>query len=211
METGKKKKQLAISILDSDPFEIKETLQLLHSLGIKNIHLDIGDTSFIPNITFGLAFINKLLQHDFIFDLHFMVNDPISLLEKLKLPKNCTVTVHYEIPDFECTLSYLRLYKVCIGVAIKPSTEIKSKILVDKVLIMGVEPGFGGQMMDLGCARMITKVREMMDCEIGIDGGVNDKSIQRVIDADYFVVGSHFFKSKDKKKCISDLEDILNK
>ncbi|KAM0685603.1 hypothetical protein COBT_003185 [Conglomerata obtusa] len=139
-----------------------------------------------------------------------MVKDPLLIIKQLVIPKNSTITFHYEIPNFEEVYKYLCNIDVQIGIAIKPSTNIEHKINVDKVLIMTVEPGFGGQKMEVECGSKIAQLRKLFNCKIGIDGGVNNVSIGNVISADYFVVGSYFFSSKDKRKCVDELLDIIN-
>ncbi|KAM0676100.1 hypothetical protein GVAV_000062 [Gurleya vavrai] len=204
-------KRIEISLLDSDPSQIKQTLQNLLELNIKNIHLDIGDTSFIPNITFGMPFLKMILKHDFEFDLHFMLENPLIIIKQLEIPKNSTITIHKEIKDYKNTINYLKEKHFKIGVAIKPDTEINDFVHIDKLLIMTVEPGYGGQNMILDCIKKIEKYKLLFNGEIGIDGGVNFKNINKVSKADYFVVGSYFFKHENQKKCLDELYEIIFK
>lgn len=202
-------KRIEISILDADPLNIHDTLINLKQIGVTHLHLDIGDTSFIPNITMGMPVIKKILAYDFYFDLHFMVSNPLILIKQLAIPKSSTITVHYEISNFENVMHHIKSIGCKIGVAIKPKTTLKN-LEVDKVLIMTVEPGHGGQKMIPECVKKIDLLRREFKGEIGIDGGVNIETLDDVIDADYFVVGSYFFNSQDHEACYHELLEKLS-
>lgn len=211
-------KQIAISILDVNPTKLTSFLHQCKKVGVSHLHIDIGDTSFIPTITMSILTVLYIKSHDFNFDLHFMVNNPLSLITSLESKiQNCYITIHYEIDNFKETINYLVKNKIKnkwrIGVAIKPNTyDIIENDEIDRILIMTVEPGYGGQRMLKECVEKVKYYRDRIriGCSIGVDGGVNEENIGVVKDADYFVVGSHFVNSENKIECLESLYREIN-
>lgn len=203
---------ISISILDSDLLNINQVLIDLKNEGIKNVHLDILDTSFVPNISFGPGLVNKILEFDFIFDIHLMVENPILILDLLNLERVDTITVHYEIKNLTETLKYIKNHNKKIGLAVNPDTDIK-KIPEDvsRILIMTVHPGFGNQSFIERCVKKVENGRiDRSKYEIGVDGGINLSTISKVSHFDYIVIGSAYFKSKDKNEFIRKVNEKIN-
>jgi ribulose-phosphate 3-epimerase len=201
---------ISISILDSDLLNINQVLVDLKKEGITNIHLDILDTSFVPNISFGPGLINKILEFDFVFDIHLMVETPIVILDLLNLERVDTVTVHYEIKNIQETIRYIKNKNIKIGLAINPDTGIKEiPQEVSRILIMTVYPGFGNQSFIERCIK--NEKIDRSKYQIGVDGGINLSTISKVSHFDYIVIGSAYFKSKDRKEFIRKINEKINK
>lgn len=192
--------RISISILDADLLNIETVLKDLKKNGVNRIHLDILDTSFVNNISFGTSIVNRILEYDFVFDLHLMVNEPIKILKQLILKKADIVTVHWESKGREEAISYLKESGCRIGIAINPDTPINEFPLesITMILIMAVFPGFGGQSFIKDTISKIEKLKGKV--EIGVDGGINLETICHVKDCNLIVIGSAYFKSKDKKE-----------
>lgn len=203
-------KTISISILDSDPLNIEKTLNSLDTLNIKNIHLDIMDTSFVNNISFGINTINKILDFDFVFDVHLMVSKPNIVARKLNLERVDRLIYHAEITQEEKNKLNFDVKK---GIAINPGTsifldnKIDPKIINEEfVLVMTVEPGLGGQSFKTEC---IDKI-DLQSKIVGVDGGINLDTIKLVKNADFFVIGSAFFKANDKENFIRQVYEIID-
>lgn len=192
--------KLCVSILDVEMHLMSETLDKLKEAGIKNIHLDVIDTSFSSNISFGISSLNYILGFDFNFDIHFMIENPLKIIGKLNLKEGTRITVHSE--------EYLDIPGYNVGIALNPNKSVEDiKHLFHKishVLVMGVEPGYGGQEFKYSCLDKIRELKEL-GIVVGIDGGVNDKTIKEVKNADFIVVGSCIIKSDDISKSIGSL------
>lgn len=196
-------KIISISILNSDPLRIADTLNSLEDINIKNIHLDIMDTSFVNNISFGIDATNELLNYNFIFDVHLMVGKPKIVADKINLSKIDRLIYHYEISNEEKDKLN---YNVKKGAAVNPNTPTKNTNLKEEfVLIMSVEPGLGGQSFIKDTSEKINLPGKV----VGVDGGINLETIKYVREADFFVVGSAFFKSEDKEGFLRKMFDII--
>lgn len=239
-------KNISISILNSgnipnlfnDLKDIKdklETVKVKDGLFDINIHFDVMDGKFVNNTGIDLKYIKMAKDMGFHTDTHLMVKDPIldKYIENAIVNGTDELTIHYEIESFEETLNYLNIRKnkilkergkkLIIGVAIKPNTRveelIKYKHLFSKLLIMTVEPGYGGQKYISEVNEKIKKARVLFDEHIiQIDGGINMETIEEPlrIGVDSFVMGMYLVKlSKDKlyNKLISlsikkDIEEL---
>lgn len=200
-------KKLSISILDLDITNLDQSMNELKNLNIKNIHIDIIDTSFTNNISFGISTINKILKYSsFEFFIHIMIKNPLLIIDKLDLgDKRIKIAVHSHFEDI------LKINNIISVIAISPNQEIKDleKIILKfkNALVMTVNPGFGGQELLINCVEKIKKIQDL-GLEVTVDGGVNISNIDKVKQADFIVVGSAITKSKDKKTALSSL---LNK
>lgn len=192
--------KLSISILDIEVEKMSEKLEELRCQGIRNIHLDIIDTSFTSNISFGISTINYILSFEFNFDIHFMIKNPMKIIEKLKIKNGTKLTVHSE--------EFLEIPGYRIGIALNPDESIeKIQNFVHKVshvLVMGVEPGQGGQTFMSSCISKIHQLKSLGIC-VGVDGGINKENIRQVKDADFIVVGSYITKSENIVQSLSAL------
>jgi len=202
--------KIAPSVLSADFSAMREALKEITESGAPWIHLDVMDGFFVPNITFGQKFIKDIRPHsNLFFDTHLMIENPVKYVSEFASSGSQAITVHYEA----CENPVLVLRKIrelgCLaGISIKPNTniEVLEPLLdeIDLVLVMSVNPGFGGQSF---IPNSIDKVKWLKDSRkdrkylISIDGGINDLTVSAVYDAgiDVAVTGSAFFKANDKK------------
>ena len=204
---------VAPSVLSADFSDIRGALSEIRQSGTSWVHLDVMDGIFVPNITFGPKFIKDIRSHsDLFFDAHLMVEDPSRYIEQfVKAGCDC-ITVHTEAcKDIGSTLKQISNSGIKCGLTVKPATPV-SEVQpylddVDLVLVMSVEPGFGGQGL---IPKTLDKVRWLKDARkgrkylISIDGGVNLNTISEVSESgvDVVVTGSAFFNAEDKKEFV---------
>lgn len=202
---------IGISVLDSDFGDLEGELQRLRESGVTHVHIDIMDTSFVDNISFGPAIANRILKHGFVFDIHMMVADPMKILVQLDLQRVSLVTVHHSM-DRGRVFEHLRSRGVQTGVAVSPGTAVEDVDLEDAdfVLVMTVEPGFGGQKLIGECLQKIQRVKES-GRRAGVDGGVNMDNIGLLGDADYVVVGSAYFKAGERRLFLEAMNERWRK
>lgn len=198
------------SILSADFSSLKETLSQLKTAGIKVVHFDVMDNHFVPNLTFGHKFIEDLRKHsDLMFDTHLMIDKPEDNITHYIKAGADLITVHYEATAPEAIALMSRTVRSSgkkFGLSIKPATPAHVLTgllpLLDLILVMTVEPGFGGQPIIEDCIGKISSLKKMtadFKTIIQVDGGVNKDNISRIVKegADWLVVGSAFFKEKD--------------
>lgn len=204
--------QLSISVLNSDLATLADTVKKLTSVGIRVIHLDIMDGNFVPNISFGSSVVKSLRKHTkSFFDVHLMINSPQKMYIEYINAGADLIVFHYEsIPKIQIKnlIHKIKINNTFCGISIKPDTDVDEIIpyldMIDIVLIMTVEPGFGGQRMLPKCLSKIftlNKYREQkkLDFLISCDGGINERNIVEVIKlgCELPVVGSAIFNSKN--------------
>lgn len=184
------------------------------------VHLDVMDGMFVPNITFGPKFISDIRPFtDLYFDAHLMVQEPSRFIESFAKAGCDNITVHVEAcRDVRATLDLIKSYGVACGLSIKPETPISvlEPFLdeVDMVLVMSVNPGFGGQGLipeTLDKVQELVSLRGERDFLIEIDGGVNARTISDVFDSgvDVAVTGSAFFGANDKAEFVDKMSKGL--
>jgi ribulose-phosphate 3-epimerase len=201
--------KLDLSILNLDYKNVERDLKELIDI-LDYVHLDVMDGVFVNNISFGPDFIKSIRSlTDKTFDTHLMIIDPIKYIKQFAEAGSQYITFHVEAKsDVMETINLIKSYNVKPGISIKPNTKVEEikKYLpyVDQVLVMSVEPGFGGQGF---MPNSIDKVKELYNLRkennynylINIDGGINDKTIESVKDyIDMAVVGSYITKATDK-------------
>ena len=200
---------VAPSVLSADFSDIRGALSDIRQSGTSWVHLDVMDGMFVPNITFGPKFIKDIRPHsELFFDAHLMVEEPSRYIEQFAKAGCDCITVHTEAcKDIGETLKLIKSFGIKSGLTVKPATPIEDvePFLgdVDLVLIMSVNPGFGGQGLipeTLDKVRWLKKNRGDRHYLISIDGGVNLKTIGDVADSgvDVVVAGSAFFNASDK-------------
>ena len=198
--------ELAASLLAADFSRLNEQLAAVEAEGIRYLHIDVMDGLFVPSLSFGFPVI-KTLRKGFggIFDVHLMIHEPIRYIKEFAESGADSITVHVEAcSDVEKTLRLIRECGVSVGLALKPATDwrvVKPFLhLLDMILIMTVEPGFGGQRyMDAmtgkiaGCRRYLEETGT--DRIIEVDGGMNEVTVQTVVRAGstLLVSGSSIF------------------
>ncbi len=215
--------KLAPSILSADFKRLGEEIQTVADAGAAYIHIDVMDGDFVPSISFGMPVIRAIREvTDKVFDVHLMVSDPDRYIEAFADCGADIITVHAEAcRHLDRTVSLIHSLGKKAGVALNPATDIRvlSYILeqVDMVLIMSVNPGFGGQKYIPYCTQKIRDLRRMidergLDVEIEVDGGINASTIREVLEAgaDVLVAGSAVFGENPAVK-VREFLDIMKK
>ena len=196
------------SLLSADFSMLKEQIQLVEKLGIDRLHIDVMDGHFVPNFTFGpfiLKAIRKLTKSH--LETHLMMSNPEKYIKDFVEAGADTLIIHTEASsNIKRDLTTIKNLGIKCGLAIKPGTDekvLKDYVdILDYVLVMSVEPGFGGQefiQATLNKMTNIVEMREDRDILIGVDGGVNIKTINSVYQTgiDIVVVGSGLYKAED--------------
>ncbi|MBQ6440502.1 MAG: ribulose-phosphate 3-epimerase [Mogibacterium sp.] len=203
--------KIAPSILAADFARLGEDVKDICDRGIDYLHIDVMDGSFVPNISFGAGVMKSLNNITSVpYDVHLMIWDPDRYIENFVTPVTEYITVHYEAcEDLAHTLNHIKNAGAKAGVSIKPGTdpEVLDDYLkdIDQILVMSVEPGFGGQkFMDSSLPKIAyykAKREELgLDYVISVDGGVGSANAYLVRDAgaDMIVAGSAVFKAPDR-------------
>lgn len=215
---------IAPSILSADFTRLGQEVAETASYA-KYIHVDIMDGHFVPNITFGYTMVKALspLKGDSIFDVHLMISHPLAYIDNFIDAGSDMLTIHVECDDdiSEC-LSRIRARGIKAGISIKPGTDASALEpylgQFDMLLVMTVEPGFGGQKMIPECLAKMAQTREMLasrglpDIICNVDGGVNSDNVHLVAQsgADIIVAGNAVLGQRDRVAAFNDLTAKAN-
>lgn len=213
--------ELAPSILSCDFSNLQGDLDQTKDTDLKMIHIDVMDGIFVPNISFGFKVISDIRdKNDYFFDTHAMIKEPIKYIEEFKKAGVDRLTIHYEAcENLDETIEEIKNFGMEVGLTFKPATDISLIVpyldKVDLILVMSVEPGFGGQTFMEDSIDKIKFFRNYidknnLDVKLQVDGGIKTTNVDKVIDAgaDIIVSGSDVF-GKDIKNQIDKYYEIF--
>ena len=213
--------KISPSFLTCDFSRLKEELDEIKD-NVSYIHVDVMDGDFVPNITFGPKFVSDFRKYypNNVFDVHLMISNPYKYIKEFALAGSDIITFHYEsLSNVLDTINEIKKYNKLVGLSIKPNTKVceieKYLEYVDLVLVMSVEPGFGGQKFMNNALDKIKELYELRNkhnyhYEIEVDGGVNDTNIKLCKESgvDVVVAGSYIMNYPNK---VERINILLNK
>ena len=211
-----KRMLVAPSILSADFAKLGDEIALIERLGAEYLHFDVMDGHFVPNISFGIPVLKSIAHtHGMVNDVHIMISEPLKYAEKFVKTGAEYLTFHYEAckdeKEIKEVIDIIHKNGGKAGLSIKPNTawDVLKPFLkdLDLVLVMSVEPGFGGQSFMENALDKIANLRKEIDknsykCLIEVDGGINTETGKRCRDAgvDVLVAGSYIFGHDEKER-----------
>ena len=214
---------LSPSMLSADFKELSKEIQKIEENGAKYLHFDVMDGIFVPNISFGMPVLKSIRSAtNLVCDVHLMITEPIRYVEEFAKAGADIITVHLEAcKDVDATIAKIKECGCKVGVSIKPKTPVSALEpyfeKIDMILIMSVEPGFGGQKFIPAALDKLAETKAMLDAkglqvELQVDGGITVQNIEEVIKAgaNIIVAGSSVFKG-DIETNMKDFMEIVNR
>ena len=215
---SERKIEISPSVLGANLMCLGEEIRRVEELGIGWLHLDHMDGHFVPNISFGPDFVSAMRKQTKLFlDVHLMLSEPMKYIETYAKAGADLITVHVEADDdAETMLRAIAAQGIKAGISIKPDTPVQAieplLPLCDLVLVMTVEPGFGGQSLREECVAKIPELKAMIeksgrDILIEVDGGVKRENAEKVVraGADVLVMGTGLFRADDPKAVVREV------
>ena len=215
---SERKIEISPSVLGADLMNLGNEIRRVEELGIGWLHLDHMDGHFVPNISFGPDFVSAMRKQTKLFlDVHLMLSEPMKYIETYAKAGADLITVHVEADDdAETMLRAIAAQGIKAGISIKPDTPVQAieplLPLCDLVLVMTVEPGFGGQSLREDCVAKIPELKAMIeksgrDILIEVDGGVKRENAEKVVraGADVLVMGTGLFRADDPKAVVREV------
>lgn len=210
--------KIAPSLLSADFADIAQEIRMVESGGADELHLDTMDGRFVPNLTWGMKIVKDLRKLTRLpFDCHLMIVEPEKYVDAFRDAGADCITFHYEAtPHQHRLLQHLREIGAKAGIAINPGTPTSMLVdlaeEIDRVLVMSVNPGFGGQAFIERALAKVAEVRALLDernpdCEIEVDGGIGLENLERAVQAgaDVLVAGNSVFASEDPPETIREM------
>ena len=215
---SERKIEISPSVLGANLMCLGEEIRRVEELGIGWLHLDHMDGHIVPNISFGPDFVSAMRKQTKLFlDVHLMLSEPMKYIETYAKAGADLITVHVEADDdAETMLRAIAAQGIKAGISIKPDTPVQVieplLPLCDLVLVMTVEPGFGGQSLREDCVAKIPELKAMIeksgrDILIEVDGGVKRENAEKVVraGADVLVMGTGLFRADDPKAVVREV------
>lgn len=212
--------KLSPSILSADLSNLGKDIVDLEKFGADMVHIDVMDGRFVPNISFGMPIIKAIRGiSNLTFDVHLMIEEPSKYIDEFAKSGADIITIHYESDvHIDRTIKYIKSLGKKAGIAINPGTPVSLLECIiqelDMVLIMSVNPGFGGQSFIDYTLNKINEIKVLSEkynpsLMIEVDGGINEDNIQSIVKAgaNVIVAGSSVFKNKEIEKNISSLKE----
>lgn len=209
--------KVAPSILSADFSCLADQIKQVELAGADLLHIDVMDGHFVPNITIGpvvVKYIRKVSKLP--LDVHLMIEEPENFIDAFVASGSDMITVHIEAvksSKLKALNSKLKAKGIKLGISLNPATPLtklnSALSLVDLVLVMSVNPGFGGQKFIPAVIPKIKRLKEIFDGDISVDGGLNDIIAPKLIKAgaNVLVAGSYIFGAKDKKQAIERMKN----